>query len=67
MKLKKKGIDIGLNLLLKVLPEIGFKYKSVGENCKVLIERFEIRASRAHYLRTIKDFRRRGYRIVHLE
>ena len=31
-KLEEKDIRIGINLLCKVLPEIGFKYKSVGES-----------------------------------
>ena len=67
-KLKeKKNINISRNHLYKILLSIGFKYKSVKENRKVLIERNEVRASRAHYLRIIRDFRRRGYRVIYLD
>ena len=50
-----------------MLPDIGFKFKSVSENRKVLIERNDNRAWRAHYLRTVKDFRTRGYQTVYLD
>ena len=53
--------------MYKVLAELGFKYKRVKENRKVFIERNGIRASRAHFLRTVKEFRKRGYRIVYLD
>ena len=66
-KLKERNIDIGINFLRRILPDIGFKFKSVSENRKVLIERNEIRASRANYLRTVQDFRTRGYQIVYLD
>ena len=54
-RLKEKNIQICINRLYKVVKEISFKYKTVKENRKVFIERNEIRASRAHYLRTVKD------------
>ena len=66
-KLDEKDIRICINLLCKVLAEIGFKYKSVGKNRSVFVEIKEIRDSRSHYLRTVRDFRRRGFRIVYLD
>ena len=66
-KLKEKDINIGKSLSCKILPEISFNYKTVKENRAVFIERKEIRETRAQYLRTIRDFRRRGYRVIYLD
>ena len=49
------------------LKSLGFKWKKITENRKIFIERPEIRAVRAHYLRTVRQFRRNGYQIVYLD
>ena len=65
--LKERGILVSTRQLERVLPRIGFKWKKVSENRKVFIERSEIRASRATYLRKIQEYRNNGYQIVYLD
>ena len=49
------------------MPEIGLRYKYVKENRTVFTERNEIQASCTHYLQTIRNFRRREFRVIYLE
>ena len=66
-KLEEKDIRIGINLLCKVLQKSVLNINPLAKIVKFFVERKEICDSRSHYLRTVKDFRRRGYRIVYLD
>ena len=66
-QVKARGIFISRVLLSAELQKIGFKYKKVTENRKAFIERNEICASRAHYLRNVKKYRSEGYQVVYLD
>ncbi|KAF6201575.1 hypothetical protein GE061_003967 [Apolygus lucorum] len=56
-----------LSYLRKRLDTSGFKWKKCQSNRKVLIERPEIAAWRARYLRTINTYRIEGKNIVYLD
>ena len=66
-RLQQLNINITRPRLSLELKSLGFKWKKITENRKIFIERPEIRAVRAHYLRTVRQFRRNGYQIVYLD
>ena len=65
--LSDRGIYVSKRQLDRLLPKLGFKWKKVSENRKIFLERSEIRASRAAYLRQVQEYRQMGYQIVYLD
>ena len=66
-KLAQKCIIVNLKQLSTELQTLGFKWKKVGENRKKFITRNDVANVRADFLRTVTDFRARGYQIVYLD
>ena len=63
----KPDLDISSFLLRSVLKELGFKWTKTTENRKIFVQRPDIVASRAWFLRTIKEYRSAGYQVVYVD
>ena len=65
--LEKIGYKGGEEHLRKTLHQLGFEWKPIATNRKVLIERPDIVALRATFLRTMKRLRAAGRRIIYTD
>ncbi|CAG2191755.1 unnamed protein product [Mytilus edulis] len=57
----------GKSLLLKIVKELGFKWKRSQTKRKVLIEKDAIVEKRIQYLNRIKDYRKKGMNLVYID
>ena len=53
--------------LLKVFKSLGFRWKKMRDNRRLLIEKREIRSARVAFLRSIKKYRQEGRTIVYTD
>ena len=63
----KDSIKISKSKLTLTLIDLGYTYKKLGDNRRVLYDQVSIINYRCNYLRKIKSFRKAGYDIVYLD
>ena len=63
----KDSIKISKSKLTLTLIDLGYNYKKIGDNRRVLYDQVFIINYRCNYLRKIKSFREAGYDIVYLD
>ena len=63
----KDSIKISKSKLTLTLIDLGYTYKKIGDNRRVLYDQVSIINDRCNYLRKIKSFREAGYDIVYLD
>ena len=63
----KDYIKISKSKLTLTLIDLGYTYKTIGNNRRVLYDQVSIINDRCNYLRKIKSFREAGYDIVYLD
>ena len=69
-KLRKKiedTIKISKSTLTLTLLDLGYKYKTSGDNRRLLYDQRSVINDRSNYLRKIRKFREDGYEIVYLD
>ena len=64
---QEHDIVIKMYQLRLELIKMGFKWKRVSENKKIVIEQPDVVKARSEYLRAIQFFRKQGYQIVYLD
>ena len=63
----KDSIEISKSKLTLTLIHLGYTYKKIGDNQRVLYDQVSIINYRCNYLRKIKSFREARYDIVYLD
>ena len=63
----KEELCVSDSLLRMTLLKMGFCWRKTTDDRRVIIERTDSKAARARYIRTIKEHRREGKRIVYLD
>jgi hypothetical protein len=63
----KDSIKISKSTLTLTLIDLGYTYKKIGDNRRVLYDQVSIINYKCNYLRKIKSFREAGYDIVYLD
>ena len=63
----KDSIKISKSKLTLTLVDLGYTYKRISDNRRVLYDQVSIINDRCNYLRKIKSFREAGYDIVYMD
>jgi hypothetical protein len=63
----KDSIKISKFKLTLTLIDLGYTYKKIGDNRRVLYDQVSIINDRCYYLRKIQSFREAGYDIVYMD
>ena len=63
----KDSIKISKSKLTLTLIGLGYTYKEIGDNRRILFDQVSIINDRCNYLRKIKSFREAGYAIVYMD
>ena len=63
----KDSIKISKSKLTLTLIDLGYTYKKIGDNRRVLYDQVSIINDRCNYLRKIKSFREAAYDIVYMD
>ena len=63
----KDSIKISKSKLTLTLIDLGYTYKKIGDNRRVLYDQVSIINDRCNYMRKIKSFREAGYDIVYMD
>ncbi|KAL3283367.1 hypothetical protein HHI36_006515 [Cryptolaemus montrouzieri] len=50
----------------EILSNIGFRWKDIGTHKYLLIEDHEVRKKRLHYIRSINNYKKNGYKCIYL-